>query len=196
MVAEVAPAYPVTMPGRPGGPFRWSVGRYIAALEAGIFGPEDRLEMLDGELVQKMSQNPSHIVGLMLLTDALRAVFGQGFRVDSQIPLRTARSVPEPDVVVLRGSARDFAGRLPEPADVRLAAEVSDSSLNYDRMDKALLYAAAGVEEYWLLNVADRQLEVRRKPLPSGIYAEARVLSEVETVVLEGREIRVADLLP
>lgn len=75
-------------------------------------------------------------------------------------------------------------------------AEVANTALDTDRKRKLGIYARAGFAEYWILNVVDRQLEVHRKPIPSGVYAEARVLNEHEAAMIEGRELRVADLLP
>ena len=167
----------------------------MALCESGHIGPDERVELLEGEIVEKMSQNLPHIDGLRALASALRAVFGGGFDVSQQTPIRTLDSVPEPDVVVLRGEWRAFVGRNPEPNEVLLVAEVADSSLSDDRTRKSRIYARAGFAAYWILNVADRQLEVHESPV-GGVYTEVFAFQEDAVVTIEGREIRVADLLP
>ena len=188
-----AVAFPLPDPS--GGPLRWSVERYLMAVEAGVFGPDDRVEMLEGEITEKMGQDFPHIDGIRFLIAALRIALGPRFDVNAQLPLRTPDSVPEPDAYVLRGTARDFVGRYPEPHEVVLVAEVSNTSLARDREQKARIYAHAGFAEYWILNVADRQLETHRSPLPSGVYGESRVYREDEPAPLNGATILVADLL-
>lgn len=74
------------VPGSPGGPLRWSVERYLAAAEAGIIDPEDRVELLEGEIIEKMGQDFPHIDGIEALIEALRAIFGDGYHVRSQLP--------------------------------------------------------------------------------------------------------------
>lgn len=99
-------------------------------------------------------------------------------------------------MLVLRGGPRDYEDRDPDPAvDVVLAIEVSDSSLAFDRKRKAVPYAHHGVPDYWIVNLRERTLEVRRGPGEEG-YAEARVYAEGESVPVGGRSIRVADVLP
>lgn len=199
MIAEVAPlsAAPVVQRiSRPGRPRLWTVDEYLAIVAAGILGPDDRVELLEGEIIEKMPQDFPHINGIEFLVEALRAAFNSGFYVRSQMPQRTPDSVPEPDVLLLKGSHRDFVGRFPNPEEIVLVVEVSNTTLDTDRRRKLGIYARAGFVEYWILNVADRQLEIHRNPLPSGVYAEARILGEGETVTIEGREVRVADFLP
>ena len=174
---------------------RWTVEAYLALCESGHIRPDERVELLEGEIVEKMSQNFPHIDGVRLLVDALRAAFGLGFNVSAQLPVRTPDSVPEPDAMVLRGTARDFIGRFPKPEEIVLVAEVADSSLPDDRARKSRIYARAGFAEYWILNVVDRQLEVHRAPA-GGVYGEILVCRSDFAVTIEGREIRVADLLP
>lgn len=180
----------------PGMPKRWTVEQYLAMCETGIVRPEDRVELLQGEIIEKMGQDFPHIDGVTFLVEALRAVLGAGFHVRSQLPLRTEDSVLEPDVLVLRGTHRDYVGRYPKPEEVALVAEVANTTLKSDRLQKSGIYARAGFGEYWILNVADRQLEIHRNPLSSGIYGEVRVYRADESVQIEGRSLPVADLLP
>lgn len=172
---------------------RWSVDDYLRLVELNLIGPEDRVELLEGEIVEKMGQDFPHIAGIRSLAEALREVFGKGFDVSQQLPIRTPDSVPEPDVLVLKGSWRDYASRHPEPHEVILVAEVADvSRLTNDRRQKLGIYARAGFGEYWILNLVDRQLEVHLSPLPSGAYGEVKIYSEDDSI----RGLKVGDLLP
>ena len=172
---------------------RWRVEEYLRLVEMHLIGPEDRVELLEGEIVEKMGQNLPHITGIRAMVAALRAVYGEGHDVNAQLPVRTPDSVPEPDVLVLKGSWRDYASRHPEPHEVALVGEVADASrLANDRTEKLRIYARAGFGEYWILNLVDRQLEVHRLPLATGTYGEARVYGPSDEV----GGVRVADLLP
>lgn len=196
MVAEVASKIVPTPSVSYDQSFRWSVERYQRAIEVGVFGPDDRVEMLEGEIIQKMPQDFPHIDGIRLLVEVLREILGLNYHVNAQLPILTLDSVPEPDIMVLRGRARDFLGRYPVPEEIALVAEVSNTTLTTDRRRKVGIYARANFAEYWILNVADRQLEVHRTPLPTGIYADSHIYGADATVTIEGREVRVADLLP
>jgi Uma2 family endonuclease len=122
-------------------------------------------------------------------------------RVQMTLPLG-ARRVPEPDLLVVRGD-EDDAPIAPPAADILLIVEVSDWTLAFDRPDKARLYARAGLGEYWLINLKNRQVEVHRIPdtaVGPG-YADVRVFTEDESVLPNlappgSRPIPVADLLP
>jgi Uma2 family endonuclease len=176
---------------------RWSVEEYLRLCETGLIGPEDHVELLEGEIVEKMGQNLPHIAGIRALAEALRAVYGPGNDVSQQLPIRTTDSVPEPDVLVLRGSWRDYVARHPEASEVVLVGEVSDASrLLGDRTEKLRIYARAGFGEYWILNLVDRRLEVHRRPQADGTYGEAIHYAEDASLAVAGKEIRVADLLP
>ena len=174
------------------------------ATEIGLFGPEERLELIEGEVIRKVPQNTPHATALLLATDLLRQAFGVGLHVRAQLPLAIGpRSEPEPDLAVVSGSPRDYEDA--HPISARLVVEISDTTLRFDRTTKAGLYARAGVVEYWIVNLNERILEVHREPvsMPGRTlrhgYRVVTTLSELETVVpLEAPSIsiRVSDLLP
>jgi Uma2 family endonuclease len=119
-------------------------------------------------------------------------------------PITLAAGEPEPDVVVARGSIRDYSSRHPGPSDIALVIEVSDTTLSFDRSQKAREYAASGIREYWIVNLVDRQIEVHRYPQASATGPEYRI-REVNTstatikLEIEGNqpsELQVSDLLP
>jgi Uma2 family endonuclease len=173
-------------------------------IQAGILTDDDPVELLEGLLVQKMPKNPAHVTAKRLLRKAVERILPDGWMVDTEDPVTTSDSEPEPDVAVVRGTERDFAQRHPGPTDAILIAAVADSSLSRDRGRKKRLYARAKVREYWVVNLVNRQVEVYSDPTGPGKkpdYLQHQVYAAADTipVVLDGREvgrIAVADILP
>jgi len=128
----------------------------------------------------------------------------QGCHVESQQPVTTSDSEPEPDVSVIRASLRDYQGSQPGAADAPLVAEVSDTTLAYDRGVKKEIYAEAGIPVYWIVNLVERQIEVYSQPAgpaPQPRYASCDIFASggQAPVVIDGREvgrIAVNDVLP
>jgi Uma2 family endonuclease len=178
-------------------PRRWTREEYDRMVETGILGPEDRVELIAGEILTLSPQKSRHATGVQLAGDALQEVFGPGFVVRRQLPLALAAdSEPEPDVAVVEGGPRDF--RNAHPWTAVLIVEVAETSLVYDRTVKKALYAAAGIPEYWIVNLPDRVLEVYREPLGSD-FRSRLVLRPDDTVsprVRPEASLRAADLLP
>ena len=173
--------------------------------ELGLFQPGERLELIGGEVVRKMSpQKTPHATSVSLTEEALRNAFGPGFHVRNQLPLGIGDdSEPEPDLCVVRGSARDYEQE--HPTTAVLIAEIADSSLSLDRRIKSSLYASAGVPDYWILNLRERVLEVFRDPEPGEDepfgyrYRTSLQFAEngsVAPLLAPGQTIAVADLLP
>ncbi len=165
-------------------------------VEFGLIRPEERVELLNGAIVRKMWQKPSHSTATTLVADALRAVFGAGASIRVQMPIALSlRSEPEPDVLVGRGSARDYARAHPTPGEALLIVEVADSSIVEDRRDKVPMYLAEGVPEVWLLDLPHRRLLRYRSEgdelLIPAVFAEGDALPAPF-----GGDLRVADLLP
>ena len=142
----------------------WTRMEFERASELGLFRPDERLELIEGEIVQKVTpQNTPHATAIRACEEALRLAFPRGHDVRVQLPLALGDfSEPEPDVAVVTGTFRDYAREHPRSAV--LVVEVSDTTLTYDRITKGSLYARARVPEYWLVNVPDRVLEVHRDP--------------------------------
>jgi Uma2 family endonuclease len=180
--------------------YRLSVAQYHAMGEHRILTADDRVELIHGVLVAKMSKNPPHRLATTLVRDALTAVAPPAKHVQSQEPITLADSEPEPDVAVIQGHPRDYSSRHPEAREVALVAEVADSTLADDRAIKKPLYAGANIPTYWIVNLIDNQLEVYTDPAGHD-YAASRVLGPNDDVpvVLDGQEvgrIPVRDLLP
>ena len=176
----------------------WTREQYDRIVEAGVLGPDDEVELLDGQIVPKMPQNRPHRVATVLVGQVLRTAFGEGVHVQEEKPLALSDvSEPEPDVAVVVGSPRDYDPH-PGPDSVRLLVEVADSSLLQDRIKKALVYAKAGIAEYWIVNLQDGILEVHRDPM-SGAYGTKTTHGRggaVSPVHAPDASVAVADLLP
>lgn len=141
----------------------WTVKEFQRAYDLGAFGLETRLELIEGEIIRKMPQNEPHAWTIQAVTEALRSAFAAGHSIRTQLPLVFGlRSKPEPDIAVVVGSFDDYKRR--HPATAVLVVEVSDSPLALDRTTKAALYARAGIEDYWIVNLPDGVLEVHRQP--------------------------------
>lgn len=180
---------------------RWTRAEYHRMADLGLFRGQ-RVELLGGEVVEMPAQKDSHVIAVSLTAKALMAAFGPGFWVRTQAPLNIDRyNEPEPDVAVVVGSERDYVGS-ENRADALLVVEVSDTTLAYDRGRKARRYARAGVADYWIVNLVDRCLEVRRDPQRRGRafqYAAPVVHvpgAAVAPLAAGAAPVRVADLLP
>ncbi len=180
--------------------YRLSVEQYHRMAEQGILTQEDRVELIDGYLVKKMTINPAHGSTVQWLTLWLIRVVPTGWIPRVQLPITFATCEPEPDLAIVVGSDTSFRTNHPSPSETVLVVEVADSSLSVDRDVKANLYAEAGIPEYWLVNLVDKCVQVFTQPTPQG-YGQERVLQAGDDLVLslQGEEIsrrRVAELLP
>jgi Uma2 family endonuclease len=167
-------------------------------IQVGILDENDRVELIRGQLVAKMSIGDEHAARVKRLNRQITISAGARAIVGVQDPVRLADSVPEPDISLLRPRADFYASGSPTPADVFLIVEVADSSLDYDRDVKGPLYAENGIAEYWIANLVDRCLEVHRQPRPDGTYAAVQTLRPGDTtdvVALPGVTVAVADIL-
>jgi Uma2 family endonuclease len=181
--------------------YRLSTEQYEAMARGGILTERDRVELIQGLLVTKMTRNPPHTVSVRAVFDIFSRLVRPGYFSTKEDPIRIpGHSEPEPDVAVVRGESRDYKERHPEPSEILLVVEVSDSTLEFDRTTKQAIYASAKIAVYWIVNLIDRCLEVYSEP-KGGRYRKLTVLEESETVavVIDGSEIGqvlVADLLP
>jgi Uma2 family endonuclease len=143
---------------------RWTRVEYDRLIDVGILRPGDPVELLGGELMVAEPQGSRHYTSVGLVEDALRTAFGAGWVIRSQGPLALDdESEPEPDVAVVPGTWRDYSGE--HPARPVLVVEVSDSSLSLDRERKGSLYARAGLDDYWIVNLVEGVLEIYRQPV-------------------------------
>ena len=183
---------------------RWTRAEYDRLIEIGVFCPGDPVELLGGELIVAEPQSSPHYTAIGLAQEALQQAFGAGWLVRTQGPIALDElSEPEPDVAVARGSMRDYSQG--HPARPVLVVEVAVSSLALDRDHKGSLYARARLEDYWIVNLVDRVLEVYRQPMSDAAaafgwrYASRQTLgpeSAAAPLAAPAARVSVADLLP
>lgn len=137
---------------------RFSVEQYHQLGEIGVLTTDDKVELLEGWIVEKMNQRPIHAFIVGLISELLQNQLPSGLSVRCQLPLTAERSEPEPDIVIVEGAHVDFRDRHPSGSECRLVIEVADTSLEKDRA-KAALYQSASVQHYWIINIADKCLE-------------------------------------
>lgn len=143
----------------------WTREEYYKMAEVGVLRSNERVELIGGRIIAMSPQNSPHFTAIRLVEEALRTAFGAGYEVRVQGPLDLSpSSQPEPDIAVVQGHARDYARA--HPTTALLVVEVSESTLAFDRGEKASLYASAGIAEYWVVNLVDRRVEVYRDPVP------------------------------
>jgi Uma2 family endonuclease len=154
-----------------------------------------RAMLIDGVILEEGPMNPPHALTLELVEEAIRTAFRTGWRVRSQLPLVLGQDLdPEPDMAVIAGTTRGSSGH-PTMAD--LVIEVADSSLDFDTNEKRLLYAKAGIRDYWVVDINGRRLLVYRDP-QGGDYATRQTLGPADAVMplaVPAVAVRVADLL-
>ena len=176
----------------------WTVDQYVAMVESGAL-LHNRVELIAGKIVDMSPISNPHAAGVSILADLLRDVPGRKLdvREEKHIKLSGLTSMPQPDIAVCKRDRYRYARRAPTAADIHLIVEVAKSSLDYDRTTKRELYAAAGIPEYWIVNLVDRQLE-RFLPDGEGKYPEDGVVygegARFEHALVG--EVVVAEVLP
>lgn len=160
-----------------------SVADFHRMGEAGIFDPEERVELLDGEVVLVPPMGPRHAGAIARITRLLTSRLNDRALVRVQLPaIVDDYSEPLPDFVVTPLDETYYSDRHPVAADVLLLIEVSESSLTYDRGKKLTAYARERIQEYWVVDLVDRRLSVFRDP-SSGSYGAPAILAPVDEVV-------------
>jgi len=161
---------------------RFTVDEYHRMVDAGVLHEDDRVELLDGEIVEVTPIGPRHAGCVDRLNSRLSRLCGDQavLRVQGPVVLGL-RSEPEPDVTLLRPPIEQYANAHPRAADILLVIEVADTSVEYDRSGKLPLYARMGIPEVWLVNLPADRIETFRDPRESG-YFTARLVSRGETL--------------
>jgi Uma2 family endonuclease len=161
-------------------PHRFTAEEYHRLGETGILGEDDRVELIEGEVIDMAPIGHFH-AGLASAFIRRLGYPTEGRAVPwAQNPIALGpRSEPQPDFALLRHRADSYKSRLPTAADVLLLVEIADTSLRYDREVKIPLYARHGIPEYWIVNIPGKAVEVHRDPDPEqGRYRETRIVAE------------------
>jgi Uma2 family endonuclease len=165
-----------------------TIDDYHRMMETGIIREGERVELISGQIFNMAAKGTRHTVATTRLLRELLVLIGQRVIVRCQEPMMMPdNSEPEPDIALARWRDDEYLESHPAPADIILVIEVADSTLGFDRQTKAPLYAAAGISEYWIVNLVDDRLEVYSQPEGS-IYTNTQV-------VLPPREIPLPQLI-
>jgi Uma2 family endonuclease len=182
---------------------RFSVEQYDRIVDHGGLGPDDRLELLEGWIVDKMLQDPPHAYVTDITRDLLQAVLPKDWKLRDQKPIATPDSRPEPDLAVVRGPLQRYLHQHPAAADIAFVVEVADSTIETDRLRKLRIYARVRIPVYWIINIPERTVEVYAQPkagkTPSYRQCEIFGRHEAIPVIVEGQEIGripVREILP
>ena len=184
--------------------FRFTVAQYQKMVAEGIISPDSRVELLNGKVVNKMARNPPHDTALSLTQDELEAALPAEWYIRVQMAVVLGKtSQPEPDIAVVHSPIKRYLKQHPVLKDIGMLVEIADSTLLQDRRDKAPIYAGGRIPWFWIVNVADKIVEVYSDP-KGGATPEYRKRQDYETgekipVVLGGKilgHVDVAKLFP
>ncbi len=177
----------------------WTVDEYHRMLDSGILVDGDRVELIDGKVIYMSPQRPPHAATVQRASSYLRNLLGDRATIRIQSPITLLpNSEPEPDLAVVRNDSRDYFDRHPSAADIFLLVEVADTTLTRDRTFKASVYAMAGIIDYWVIGVNNRQVYLFRQ-LEEDRYRQESVLgieTEIDLLVFPEIKVRVVDLFP
>ena len=164
---------------------RFNVEEYYLMAKAGILSEDDRVELIDGEIVEMPPIGSPHASNVDRLIQLFVLRLGERAIVRAQNPVRLGEhSEPQPDIALLRPRDDFYAAAHPGPQDVLLLIEIADTSIDYDREVKSPLYARAGIPEYWLVDLAGQRIEVYRDPA-AGEYRQLRLVRRGERLAPE-----------
>ena len=166
--------------------------------EAGILTEDDRVELLNGELIERTPIGPRHAATVRRLNRLFHRRLGRLAAISPQNPVALGEySEPQPDLAILRPRADEYRAEHPGPRDIFLLVEVMDSSRDFDRGEKLQSYARAAIQEVWLLDLAAELLEVHRQPAGTRYRSAAQLKrgQRVQIAARPGKWFRVAEIL-
>ncbi len=175
---------------------RFTVAEFMRMAEVELWDEDSRMELIWGEIFEMSPIYIAHTSTVKRLISLLTMKLGERIILGVQDPVQLSdESLPQPDIAVLQPQDEFYSRQNPGPDDILLLIEVADSSIRYDQRVKSKLYGAAGIADYWIINLPARQIEVYREPRPNGYrtvthYALGETLSplafpDVELLVVE-----------
>jgi Uma2 family endonuclease len=180
-------------------PKRFTIDEYHQLISLGFLTEGARIELIRGELIQMTAKGTPHTVCSSILCRQLDRLLGDKVVIRGQDPITLLNdSEPEPDVVIARGTDEDYLAHHPYPQDILLVVEISDSTLTYDQTTKLKLYAEAGIDDYWIVNLNARQLECYNQPYKNAQgefnYLSKQISLPNQSVAIPGFEDTLLDL--
>jgi Uma2 family endonuclease len=144
---------------------RFTIEEYHRLTELGFFHEDDRIELIQGQLIHMAAKGTAHEACNRKLLRELPRLLGNRATLQNQSPITLPNDgEPEPDFAIVRNRPDDYLSAHPSPGDVLLVIEISDSSLTYDQETKLEMYAEDGIQDYWIFNLLDRVLEMYSEP--------------------------------
>lgn len=177
----------------------WTVEEYHRMADAGIFGADERVELLEGKIIWMIAKGTAHRSAVGRIDRLLQNSLTNRALICVQDPVKlNERSEPEPDIAVVKVDPLDYADHHPSPSEVYLIIEVADSSLKLDCETKGKAYSKAGIIDYWVLDVIGRQLHVFRQPTEDGYQSEVIVEEDgiISPLQFPDLSIAVLEILP
>lgn len=175
-----------------------TVEEYQKMVEIGIIKPEDKVELINGEIIEMSPVNSKHSSTVKKITALLYGLVSRRMNISVQDPIIAGQySEPEPDIALLKPAEDFYESGHPTPEDVILVIEVSDTTLIKDQTLKLEVYATAKIPHYWIINLKENRVEVYSNP-KSGNYSLRRLVDKEEKITLPNTEIEISgsDLLP
>jgi Uma2 family endonuclease len=167
---------------------RITVDLYHRMVASGVFSEDDRLELIDGWIINKRPQTPLHASCIQLVQEALNRLMPAGYCLRIQLPVTFSDSEPEPDFAVVSGSSDDYNTRHPNAREITLIVEVAHTSLSIDQKTKQALYARESIPCYWIVDVVNRCVEVYSGPsgpIPEPHYGPKAVYNPNDKIPFE-----------
>ena len=162
----------------------WTVEEYHHMVEVGIISPDEKVELIEGEVISMAAKKPPHVITTELSCEYLRVLLHGLAHIRTQDPVfLNDRTEPEPDIAVVMPPLRRYLDHHPEPKDIFLIVEIADATMKFDTKQKAAAYAESNIADYWVVDVSLRQVHIFREPM-TGTYAKKSVLSENCTIKL------------
>jgi Uma2 family endonuclease len=174
-----------------------TVDQYYQMARAGLLSPEDRVELIEGEVIDMAPIDSEHAGSVDQVAEIFREVLGKKIIVRVQNPVRLSEhSEPEPDIALLRSRAHYYRGSHPTAADVLLIVEIARTSLRYDREIKLPLYAKHGIPEVWIIDLEARWISVHRDPQGERYLSETTAAqpAKLSLFALPGAEVDLSQL--
>lgn len=177
----------------------WTVQEYYKIIELGILDPDERTELIAGQITLMAAKGTPHVLALQMLANILQDQLHNTALTRTQDPiLLDDFSEPEPDLVIVKGNMFDYALHHPSPEDIYLVVEVADSTLKKDCEVKEKIYAKANIADYWVVDLKNRQVHIFRDPMPNG-YKNHFVLNEsqlISPLAFPAINLLIASILP
>ncbi len=168
---------------------------YYKMAEVGILKPEDRVELINGEIIEMSPIGSRHAAAVRRMARVLSKYLNEKVAISIQSPVvLNDLTEPEPDIAIVEFREDDYAAAHPDAGDVKLVIEVSDSTLDYDLTTKSNLYAAAGIAVYWVVNIDNNIIQRFSKPA-NGRYEEIDNYTADDEIDFLGVHIDVSSLL-